>query len=48
MELDLIISKGLCRDGSNDVVRTENSSSMVNSSGSFAKRSSIASDVLDP
>lgn len=48
MESDLIISKGLCSTGSSDAVFTENSSLMVKSSGSFANRSSTASDVLDP
>ena len=48
MKSDLTFSKGLCSAGSSDAVLTENSSSMVKSSCSFANRSSTASDVLDP
>ena len=42
------ISKGRWSVGSNDSDLTENSSSIVNTSGSFANKSSTASDVLFP
>ena len=48
IDSDWTISKGLCSTGSSDVVWTANASSMVNSSGSFANRSSTASEVLYP
>ena len=48
IESDLTTSKGLCKTCSNDVVLTEISSSIVNTSGSLEKRSATASDVEIP